>query len=116
MIPAIVIDASEADCYLMSLVENLAPAPQLDRSDQRHRQPEGARLLLEQIAEKTNLGQSYVTGVVTLMRDGEERLVNAVEKGTSRSPSPSTSPARTTARSRRCWRKPTRAAPCAAIA
>ena len=44
--PAIVIDASEADCYLMSLVENLAPpAPQLDRSHQRHRQPEGARLL-----------------------------------------------------------------------
>src|SRR5512147_1581583 len=35
----------------------------------------------EQIAEKTNLGRSYVSGVVTLMRDGEERLVNAVEKG-----------------------------------
>lgn len=82
MIPAIVIDASEADCYLMSLVENLA---------RRHRSSidlinaivslKERGYSSEQIAEKTNLGRSYVTGVVTLMRDGEERLVNAVEKG-----------------------------------
>ena len=82
MIPAIVIDASEADCYLMSLVENLA---------RRHRSSidlinaivslKERGYSSEQIAEKTNLGRSYVSGVVTLMRDGEERLVNAVEKG-----------------------------------
>jgi len=82
MIPAIVIDVSEADCYLMSLVENLA---------RRHRSSidlinaivslKERGYSSDQIAEKTNLGRSYVTGVATLMRDGEERLVNAVEKG-----------------------------------
>ena len=73
---------SEADCYLMSLIENLA---------RRHRSSidlinaivslKERGYSAEQIAEKTNLGRTYVTGVVTLMRDGEERLVNAVDKG-----------------------------------
>ena len=72
----------EADCYLMSLIENLA---------RRHRSSidlinaivslKERGYSAEQIAEKTNLGRTYVTGVVTLMRDGEERLVNAVDKG-----------------------------------
>ena len=39
--------ASEADCYPDEPGrEPRPPAPQLDRSHQRHRQPEGARLLL----------------------------------------------------------------------
>ncbi|MFZ1414932.1 MAG: plasmid partitioning protein RepB C-terminal domain-containing protein [Defluviicoccus sp.] len=82
MVPAIVIEASEADCYLMSLVENLA---------RRVRTPmdlinaimslKERGYSVDEIAEKTNLGRTYVHGVIALMRDGEERLVTAVEKG-----------------------------------
>ena len=81
-IPAIVIEASREECFLMSLVENVA---------RRNRSP--VELLREishlksrgyttnDIAKKIDLAKSYVTGVVHLLRHGEERLLNAVEKG-----------------------------------
>ncbi len=81
-IPAIVIEASREECFLMSLVENVA---------RRNRSP--VELLREisnlksrgygtnEIAKKIDLAKSYVNGVVHLLEHGEERLLAAVEKG-----------------------------------
>lgn len=82
LIPAIVVDVSEADRYLMSLVENLAR--------RKHTTADllgGIRALEErgyssiQIAAKTGLDSSYVNGILHLLKEGEERLIGAVEKG-----------------------------------
>jgi ParB family chromosome partitioning protein len=81
-IPAIVIDVAEADCLVMSLVENIA-----------RRQHRPIDLMGEignlakrgyndtEIAEKIGCSQSWVSHVVTLLERGEERLVAAVEAG-----------------------------------
>jgi len=82
MIPAIIIDASEEEALIMSLVENLAR--------RQHRAIDllqGIGLLKRQgygikaIAEKTGLSVEYVGGVLNLMERGEERLLSAVESG-----------------------------------
>ena len=79
-IPAIVLDASEEDCLLMSLVENIA-----------RRQHRAIDLMVEigrlakrghsdvEIAEKIGCSRSWVYDVLTLLERGEERLVSAVE-------------------------------------
>ena len=81
-IPAIIKEASKEDCYLMSLVENIA-----------RRQLRPLELLREitslksrgystvDIAKKIDIHKSYVAGVVHLLKHGEERLITAVEKG-----------------------------------
>jgi ParB family chromosome partitioning protein len=81
-IPAVVIEASEEDCYLMSLVENLA-----------RRQHRPLELLREigalrergygyvQMAEKTGLSPEYMHAICTLLANGEHRLLKAVERG-----------------------------------
>jgi ParB family chromosome partitioning protein len=81
-IPAIVRDASKEDCFLMSLVENVA-----------RRQIRPLELLKEisslktrgysssEIANKIDVHKSYVTGILHLLKNGEDRLLNAVEKG-----------------------------------
>lgn len=81
-IPAIVLDAPEEDCLLMSLVENIA-----------RRQHRAIDLMAEignlakrgysdtEIAEKIGCSRSWVYDVVTLLERGEERLVSAVETG-----------------------------------
>jgi ParB family chromosome partitioning protein len=81
-IPAIVRDASKEDCFLMSLVENVA-----------RRQIRPLELLREitnlrtrgysptDIAKKIDVHRSYVTGIIHLLKNGEERLLLAVEKG-----------------------------------
>ena len=81
-IPAVVIEAEEADCMVMSLVENIA-----------RRQHRPIDLMLEignlhqrgytdvDIAEKIGCTQSWVNMIVTLLERGEERLVAAVETG-----------------------------------
>jgi ParB family chromosome partitioning protein len=80
-IPAIVIEASREDCYLMSLVENLA-----------RRQHNSLELMRDigtlaergynsgKIATKTGLTREWVNSVLHLMKKGEERLVAAVER------------------------------------
>ncbi len=80
-IPAIVIDRPKEDLLLMSLAENLA-----------RRQHSAASLLQEvgnlkergysfdEIAKKTDLHPSYVRGIVHLLKKGEDRLIQAVEK------------------------------------
>ena len=80
-IPAIVIEASREDCYLMSLVENLAR--------RHHSSLELMRdigTLAERgygpgkIATKTGLTREWVNNILHLMDKGEERLVAAVER------------------------------------
>jgi ParB family chromosome partitioning protein len=81
-IPAIVKEASREECFLMSLVENIA-----------RRQLRPVELLREisslksrgystiEIARKIDIHKSYVTGIAHLLKNGEERLITAVEKG-----------------------------------
>jgi len=82
MIPAIVIEAPEADCFVMSLIENVA-----------RRQHRAIDIMHEigslhqrgysdaAIATKIGVTTSWVNMVVTLLSNGEERLVSAVETG-----------------------------------
>jgi ParB family chromosome partitioning protein len=81
-IPAIVREASREECFLMSLVENIA-----------RRQLRPLELLREidslksrgysttEIAKKIDVAKSYVAGVAHLLKNGEERLLYAVDKG-----------------------------------
>lgn len=81
-IPAIVDDVDEADSMIMSLVENLA---------RRQHQPlellhDIGRLGTQgysdtEIASKTGLSYDYVHSVQHLLKEGEERLLTAVETG-----------------------------------
>ena len=81
-IPAIVIDATREECFLMSLVENIAR--------RRHSPIELLREIgnlrtrgysVAEIAKKIDLSRNYVSGVVHLLDHGEERLLAAVDKG-----------------------------------
>jgi ParB family chromosome partitioning protein len=81
-IPAIVKEASKEECFLMSLVENIA-----------RRQIRPLELLREidslkargynttEIAKKIDVTKSYVVGIAHLLKNGEERLLHAVDKG-----------------------------------
>jgi ParB family transcriptional regulator, chromosome partitioning protein len=81
-IPAIVIDVSKEECFLMSLVENLARRQHLSLDLVRQ-----IGVLKErgytsaQIASKIDMTAEYVRGIVRLLECGEERLICAVEKG-----------------------------------
>jgi ParB family chromosome partitioning protein len=82
-IPAIVIEAEESDCLVMSLVENCA-----------RRQHRAIDLLQDigtlrgrgysdhEIAAKIGVSSDYIRMIGTLFEKGEERLVAAVEAGT----------------------------------
>jgi len=81
-IPAIVVDASEDDCFVMSLVENLAR--------RQHTPLELVRAIgtlrergysLAEIAEKVDFSHEYVGAICYLLENGEEKLINAVERG-----------------------------------
>jgi ParB family chromosome partitioning protein len=82
-IPAVIIEASKDDCYVKSLVENLA-----------RRQHSSLELVREigslrergystgEIAEKIDFSPEYVYAICYLLDHGEQRLLAAVEKGT----------------------------------
>jgi ParB family chromosome partitioning protein len=81
-IPAIVIDADEADCLVMSLVENCAR--------RQHRPIDLMREIStlrergyndRQIGDKIGVSHDYVGMIAGLLERGEERLVTAVETG-----------------------------------
>ena len=81
-IPALVVNVSDEDAFIMSLAENIArrkcrPLELLAGI----RQLEVAGYASKAIAEKTGLTSTYVQGILTLLHQGEERLVIAVEKG-----------------------------------
>lgn len=81
-IPAIVIDADESDCLVMSLVENCAR--------RQHRPIDLIREIAtlrergyndRQIGDKIGVSPEYVGMIAGLLERGEERLVAAVETG-----------------------------------
>jgi ParB family chromosome partitioning protein len=81
-IPALVLDATDEDAFVLSLVENIArrqtpPAELLETI--RTLQQRGYDVAT--IAAKTALEQTWVKGVLTLLNQGEERLISAVERG-----------------------------------
>ena len=81
-IPAVVLEASEEDCFIMSLVENLAR--------RKHTPLELVREIgalkdrgysVQDIARKIDFSAEYVWAICYLLDHGEERLINAVERG-----------------------------------
>jgi ParB family chromosome partitioning protein len=81
-IPAMVIEATEEDCFVMSLVENLAR--------RNHGPLELVREIgalktrghsINEIARKTDFSTEYVASICYLLEHGEERLLAAVERG-----------------------------------
>jgi ParB family chromosome partitioning protein len=81
-IPAIIIDAAEEDCFVMSLVENLAR--------RQHMPLELVRAIgalrergysHQEIASKVDFSPDYVAAVCYLLEHGEDKLINAVERG-----------------------------------
>lgn len=81
-IPAIVIEASEEDCYIMSLVENLArrmhnplelvqAIGDLKKRGYSH----------QEIAGKVDFTVEYVHAICFLLDHGEEKLLTGVERG-----------------------------------
>jgi len=81
-IPAVILEASEEDCFVMSLVENLAR--------RQHSPLELVREIgalkergysTQEIARKTDFSVEYIWAICFLLDHGEERLINAVERG-----------------------------------
>lgn len=81
-IPAIVIDASEEEMMVMSIVENMAR-----RQHSAMDLMKGIELLRKQdysigdISKKTGMAWAYVRDITNLIEKGEERLISAVEAG-----------------------------------
>lgn len=81
-IPAIVKEASKEECFLMSLVENIARRQQ--RPLELFREISNLKSRgygTNEIAKKIDVAKSWVSGVLHLLKKGEERLLYAVEKG-----------------------------------
>ncbi|MFG1275417.1 plasmid partitioning protein RepB C-terminal domain-containing protein [Xanthobacter flavus] len=81
-IPAIVIDAPESDCFVMSLVENVArrqhrPIDLMHEIGSLHKRGYSDA----EVAQKIGVTPSWVNMIATLLENGEERLVAAVETG-----------------------------------
>jgi ParB family chromosome partitioning protein len=81
-IPGLIEAATREDCFLMSLIENLARRAQnpvellreINNLKSRGYSP-------TEIAKKIDHAKSYVPGVIHLLEHGEERLLSAVERG-----------------------------------
>lgn len=81
-IPVVIVDASEEDCLIMGLVENLArrqhrPIDIMADIGNLHQ----SGYTDNEIAEKIGFTASWVNMVVKLLTNGEERLLAAVESG-----------------------------------
>lgn len=81
-IPALVVDVSDEDAFVMSMAENIArrqyrPLELLAGIEQLKEKGYNAKA----IASKTGLTQTYVQGILTLLQQGEQRLIVAVERG-----------------------------------
>ena len=81
-IPAILVDVDEEDCFVMSLVENLARrqhttlelVSEIGALKQRG-------YSIQEIAAKTDFSPEYIYAICYLLETGEERLINGVERG-----------------------------------
>lgn len=81
-IPAVVIDASREEQFLMSLVENIARRPPSNRALLAElRSLRQRNYKTDEIAKKLGLDRTYVHGIVRLVEHGEELLIRAVEAG-----------------------------------
>lgn len=81
-IPAVVIEASESECLVMSLVENIARRIPRPIDIMREIGALRARGYSDSaIGEKIGVGASWVNMIASLLERGEERLVAAVETG-----------------------------------
>jgi ParB family transcriptional regulator, chromosome partitioning protein len=81
-IPAVVIDASREDQFLMSLIENVARRPPSNRDlvrEVRSLRERGYKP--EEMAHKLGLDRAYLQGIIHLVEHGEEMLIAAVEGG-----------------------------------
>ena len=81
-IPALVVEVSDEDAFIMSLAENIArrqcsPLELLAGIEQLRDRGYDKKA----IADKTGLTREYIQGVLTLLQKGEERLLVAVERG-----------------------------------
>jgi ParB family transcriptional regulator, chromosome partitioning protein len=81
-IPALVVDVSDEDAFVMSLTENIArrqyrPLELLAGIDRLREQGYGPK----EIADKIGLGTDYIKGILMLLKSGEERLLVAVQGG-----------------------------------
>jgi ParB family chromosome partitioning protein len=82
LIPAIIAEASGADQHLMSLVENIARRPPSHKAiyfEIRNLLGRGYDSLT--ISGKLGLPNSYVSGVIHLVKHGESKLLEKVESG-----------------------------------
>ncbi|MFO1015950.1 MAG: plasmid partitioning protein RepB C-terminal domain-containing protein [Caulobacteraceae bacterium] len=82
LIPAIVLELSEEDCLVRSIVENVARP--LHRGIDLMREVGSMRKRGygdAQIAEKIGVTPSWVGMIVTLLEKGEEKLISAVDSG-----------------------------------
>lgn len=81
-IPAVVIEASESECLVMSLVENIARRVQRPIDVMAEIGALRKRGYSEaEISRKIGVASSWVSMIVSLLERGEERLVAAVETG-----------------------------------
>lgn len=81
-IPALVTEATREDCFLMSLVENVARRTQSPVELFREISNLKARgYSTAEIAKKIDMTKTYVVGIAHLLDHGEDRLLAAVEKG-----------------------------------
>lgn len=81
-IPAIVIEATEEDCYVMSLVENIARRQHTPIELMREIGALKERgYAINDIAAKTDFSPEYVSAICLLLERGENRLLAAVERG-----------------------------------
>jgi ParB family chromosome partitioning protein len=80
-VPAIVVEADAEELLLMSLTENMARRQRTSIEMAR----EIAALhergnSIKEVARKVDLDPTYVRGIIRLLKDGEERLLRAVER------------------------------------
>jgi ParB family transcriptional regulator, chromosome partitioning protein len=81
-IPAILVDGTKEDLLLMSLAENLARRQHTTVELVREiRALKERSYTHSEIARKTDLDITYVRGILQLLDRGEDRLLQAVEKG-----------------------------------
>src|SRR5258706_4321854 len=81
-IPAIVTEAPLKKRYLMSLIENVArKRPPLSDLLREVRSLKKRGYTNKVIAEKLGMGDTYVDGIIRLLKCGEGRLVEQVEAG-----------------------------------
>ena len=81
-IPAVVIEATESECLVMSLVENIARRVQRPIDVMNEIGALRKRGYTEaEISRKIGITSGWVSMIVTLLERGEERLLSAVETG-----------------------------------